>query len=115
MDQLSYYRTLSDWDDPLNNYSQGLGLFTKCDTVVINVVGMTSRRPGIMIYMTFDTDEQQSLVDSETIDQYKKLQSKMVGLMGHWFVTSVHHVLDFSGQQPTFRDNLTLGRNFRMG
>lgn len=115
MDQLSYYRTLSDWDDPLNNYSQGLGLFTKCDTVVINVVGMTSRRPGITIYMTFDTDEQQSLVDSETIYQYKKLQSKMVGLMGYWFVTSVHHVLDFSGQQPTFRDNLTLGRNFRMG
>lgn len=115
LNDLSYYRTICDWEDHLNNFSEGVGFLAKCDTVVVNTVGVTSRRPGVVVMLNFDTNEQQSLIDSETIDQYKKLQSKMVGLLGSWFVTAVHHVLDFTGTQPTFRDNVTLGRNFRIG
>lgn len=99
-------RDVSEWDNDTNVYKDFVDIFTKWDSIIINIGGVINRR--IMSKVLISVNQRMDKTGSDnTIDVLENMD-RYSQLNGPWFITKVRYII--KPQQGKFKQNLRLSR-----
>lgn len=109
--EVEYRRRGSYWNNDFHFYGMFMDAFLNSNALLVKSAGMIDRIPGCVVDVSVDKGDENQY--SEDPQLYDEMMRRYKGLQGVWVVTKVHnYVKPNSGKVESFRQVLTLARNF---